>query len=70
MSSNTKCFFVYEPETKNFIKIDFAYFPHQNSPSIDLHEPKHERKLTREDEPETTDTLGTMEFEPITILPA
>ena len=52
MSSNTKCFYVYQPETKNFLKIDFAFWPHQNDTYNSYLPSKHERKLTHEDDGE------------------
>lgn len=65
MNTPVKCFFVYQPEKKDFEKINFQ-LPSKSKP--DDGTTKTERKLTQPDELAKED-LGSMEFEPITLKP-
>ena len=66
MNNTAKCFFVYEPITGNFQRINFAV---RSTNGTNEFEDKHQRKLTEWDESPFEEGLGTMEFEPITIQP-
>ena len=67
MNTPAKCFFVYQPHTGDFERIDFAPWPYTGTEDGDR---KNERKLTQSDDSSFDEGLGTMEFEPITIRPA
>lgn len=58
MNTPVKCFFVYQPEKKDFQKINFKL---PSKSKLDEGAGKTERKLTQPDELAKED-LGTMEF--------
>lgn len=47
MNTPAKCFFVYQPHTRDFQRIDFAPWPYSRTDDL---EGKNERKLTQSDD--------------------